>query len=82
MTEPDTLDRNIRGLKDLQRLAWERLADPALTAFERRELRSQLKQSAAELRKCLVIMSEHTRIHERYRARDDALCGRLSAKPV
>ena len=65
MTEPDTLDRIIRGLKDLQRLAWERLADPALTAFDRRELRSQLKQSTAELRKYLVAMSEHTRLHER-----------------
>jgi hypothetical protein len=65
MTKPDTLDRTIRGLKDLQRLAWERLADPTLTAFERCELRSQLKQSAAELRECLVAISEHTRFHER-----------------
>ena len=50
MTEPDTLDRTIQALKQSQRMAWEQLADPAVTTFARRELRNEIKQSGAELR--------------------------------
>ena len=53
MNEPDDLRRNIHALKELQRVGWRQLADPALTIFERREIRNELKQSEAELRSCL-----------------------------
>ena len=33
--------------------AWQRLGDPSLTAFTRRELRSQMKQCSADLRSYL-----------------------------
>jgi hypothetical protein len=65
MTEPDVLRRNIEALKELQRKAWFQLADPALTTFERRETRNQIKQTAAELRSHLAMMSERTRFRPR-----------------
>jgi hypothetical protein len=65
MTEPDTLDRTIQALKQSQRMAWEQLADPAVTTFARRELRNEIKQSGAELRSCLQMMSERTRFRVR-----------------
>jgi hypothetical protein len=65
MTEPDVLSRNIRALQELQRAAWQHLADPALTTFERRETRNQIKQSGAELRSYLEMMSERTRFRPR-----------------
>jgi hypothetical protein len=65
MTEPDVLTRNIEALKELQRAAWHHLADPALTTFERRETRNHIKQSGAELRSYLEMMSERTRFRPR-----------------
>jgi hypothetical protein len=65
MTEADNLSRNIQVLKELQRAAWNHLADPALTTFERRETRNQLKQTGAELRSCLEMMSERMRFRPR-----------------
>ena len=65
MTEPDVLSRNIRALQELQRAAWHHLADPALTTFERRETRNQLKHSSAELRSYLEMMSDRSRFRER-----------------
>jgi hypothetical protein len=61
MTEPDTLDHTIQALKESQRMAWQQLADPALTTFARRELRNEIRQTGAELRSCLQMMSERTR---------------------
>jgi hypothetical protein len=61
MTEPDILSRNIETLKERQRAAWQHLSDPALTAFERRETRNQIKQSGTELRSYLEMMSERLR---------------------
>jgi hypothetical protein len=61
MTEPDILDRAIHALKELQRVSWQKLADPLLTTFERRELRNHLKQSDGELRHYLELMSERVR---------------------
>ena len=61
MTEPDILSRRIRELRDGQTIAWRRIADPALTTFERREVRNQLRESDAELRRCLEMMSERLR---------------------
>lgn len=65
MTEPDVLSRNIRALQELQRAAWQHLADPALTTFERRETRNQLRHSGAELRSYLEMMSERMRFRPR-----------------
>lgn len=65
MTEPDVLSRNIHALKELQRAAWYHLSDPALTTYERRETRNQIKQTGAELRSYLEMMSERTRFRAR-----------------
>ena len=65
MSEADILSRNIHALKELQRAAWRNLADPALTIFERREIRNEIKQSDAELRSYLEMMSDRARFRER-----------------
>jgi hypothetical protein len=72
MTERDVLSRNIEALKQQQKLAWHRLSDPALTTFERRETRNQIKQSGAELRSYLEMMAERTRFRPRPVEQDDA----------
>jgi hypothetical protein len=65
MTESDILSRKIRELQQWQRVAWRRIADPMLTAFERREVRNHLKESDGELRRCLAMMSERLRFKPR-----------------
>ena len=54
MTELETLDRDIRGLKDLIRVAWTELASPFLTPHERREARNRVTIHSAELRRYLL----------------------------
>ena len=61
MTEPDILSRKIHELKDWQTVAWRRVADPLLTAFERREIRNHIKESNGELRHYLGMMSDRLR---------------------
>jgi hypothetical protein len=61
MTEPDILGRKIQELKDWQVTAWRRIADPLLTALERREIRYHIKESNAELRRYLDMMSDRLR---------------------
>ena len=61
MTERDILSAKIHELKDWQNVAWRRIADPLLTAFERREIRNHIKASNAELRRCLGMMSDRLR---------------------
>jgi hypothetical protein len=53
MTELEILDRDIRGLKELLRVAWKELASPALTPHERREARNRIMLCSAELRRQL-----------------------------
>ena len=65
MTEPDILSRKINELKRWQTLAWQRIADPLMTAFERREMRNHIRESEAELRRCLAMMSERLRFWPR-----------------
>ena len=65
MTEPDILSRKIRELKEWQRVAWRRVADPLLTAFERRESRNHIKDSDEELRLYLGMMSKRLRFQAR-----------------
>jgi hypothetical protein len=57
MTEPE-LRNHIATLQRWLSSAWRRLGDPALTRVDRRELRNQMKQADAALRKCLGLMSE------------------------
>jgi hypothetical protein len=61
MNEPDILSRKIRELRDWQTVAWRRIADPVITAFERREIRNHLKESDVELRRYLGMMSDRLR---------------------
>jgi hypothetical protein len=65
MTEPDTLSRKIHELKDWQTVAWRRVADPSVTAFERREIRNHIKESDDELHYYLRMMSERLRFQAR-----------------
>jgi hypothetical protein len=65
MTGPDILSCKIHELKEWQRVAWRRIADPLLTAFERREIRNHIKESGEELRRCLAMMSERLRFQSR-----------------
>jgi hypothetical protein len=61
MTEPDILGRKIQELKAWQATAWRQIADPLLTTLERREIRYHIKESNAELRRCLEMMTERLR---------------------
>jgi hypothetical protein len=65
MTEPDILSRKINELKEWQRVAWRRVADPMVTEFERREIRNHIKESDLELRYYLAIMTEQLRFQAR-----------------
>jgi hypothetical protein len=65
MTEPDVLSGKIHELKEWQRVAWRRIADPTLTTFERREVRNHIKESDEELRRCLAMVSERFRFQTR-----------------
>ena len=65
MTDPDVLDCKIHELKEVQRVAWRQLANSTLTAFERREVRNQIRQSNNELRQYLQMMSERIRFRAR-----------------
>ena len=57
MTEPE-IQNQIATLQRWLAAAWRRLADPALTAFDKRELRNQMKQADLALRQCLALASE------------------------
>ena len=65
MMEPDILSHKIHELKDWQTVAWRRVADPLLTAFERREIRNHIKESDRLLRRYLGMMSDRLRFQAR-----------------
>ena len=52
------IEQHIATLQRWLAGAWRRLSDPALTTFEKRELRNQMKQADAALRRCLALSSE------------------------
>jgi hypothetical protein len=58
MIELDVLSRQIDALMTEQRAAWRELAVPSLTAFDRREIRNRIRQSALELREHLKVRTE------------------------
>jgi hypothetical protein len=57
MTEPE-IQKQIATLQRWLAGAWRRLGDPALTMFDKRELRNQMKQADQALRQCLALSSE------------------------
>jgi hypothetical protein len=57
MTEPE-IQNQIATLQRWLAAAWRRLGDPALTPFDKRELRNQMKQADVALRDCLALASE------------------------
>lgn len=57
MTEPE-IRNHIVTLQSWLAGAWRRLGDPALTQFDKRELRNQMKQADLALRQCLALLSE------------------------
>jgi hypothetical protein len=59
MTQPE-LRNHIVTLQRYLDSAWQRLSDPALTRYDRRELRNQMKQADGALRRCLGLVSEAT----------------------
>lgn len=65
MNQPESSNSEIRALQDLLRTAWERLGDPALTPYMRRELRNQMKQYSADLRAHLQTAAAHRQSDDR-----------------
>ena len=57
MTERE-LQSHIATLQGWLAGAWRRLGDPALTPFDKRELRNQMKQADVSLRRCLALSNE------------------------
>ena len=57
MTEPE-IQNHIATLQRWLAGAWRRLGDPALTAFDKRELRNQMREADASLRRCLALSVE------------------------
>ena len=57
MTERD-IQQHIATLQRWLSGAWRRLGDPSLTQFDKRELRNQMKQADAALRRCLTLSVE------------------------
>jgi hypothetical protein len=57
MTERE-IQQHIATLQSWLADAWRRLSDPAMTTFEKREVRNQMKQADAALRRCLALSSE------------------------
>jgi len=88
MVELDSLDRNIRTLKELQTVAWQQLADRSATTLECQDLRNQLRHTGNELRYYLEMKSQRARF--RHQPVDDngigfgqpALLGALLKHPL
>jgi hypothetical protein len=63
----DTLDQDVRALKEWLTQAWRYLAESSLTRFERQELRNHIKKADAALRTGLEKLAARDRIsRERY----------------
>ena len=61
----DTLERDVKALKEWLRQAWSYLGHPSLTRFERQEIRNQIKQTDAELKKCLQLIAAQSQARRR-----------------
>lgn len=60
-TMASTLDEDVRALKEGIRGAWRRLADPALTSFDRRETRNYMKEAELALSAGLKRIADRAR---------------------
>lgn len=58
MQQPEIFDPDVRALQQWLRAAWQRLGDPSLTTYSRRELRNQMKQCSTDLRAHLQRLAE------------------------
>ena len=58
MSEIDALDHSIQALQQLQRVAWQQLAEGKITSADSRELRRVLRKSAHDLRERLEVKSK------------------------
>jgi hypothetical protein len=65
MIELDVLSYEIDSLMAEQRDAWQELASPTLTAFDRRELRNRIRQGQAALREHLKVRTDCLRFRPR-----------------
>ena len=65
MIELDVLSYEIDALMTEQRNAWLELASPALTAFDRREIRNRIRQGQVELREHLKVRTDRLRFRPR-----------------
>jgi hypothetical protein len=61
MTETDDLNRDIKALKELLKIAWRDLASNSLTTFEYREKRNEMDRCTAELRGLLNALEAERR---------------------
>ena len=73
MTELEILERRISEFKRLLDEGWRSLSRSALTTFERRELRNDMKRCGAELQRCLELVDAE---RSRARTRLDQISGR------
>jgi hypothetical protein len=65
MTELEVIAKNILGLKQLLRVAWEGLGSTHLSLSERREIRGQMRRAASELHHALQdFQDEHDRLRK------------------
>ena len=58
----DDLEQDVQALKEWLRSAWRQLAQPAMTRFDRRELRNYMREAEAALRKGFGKLVEEERI--------------------
>jgi hypothetical protein len=61
----DALERDVQALKEWLRQAWNYLGQGSLTRFERQEIRNQIKQTDAELKKCLQMIAAQSQARRR-----------------
>jgi hypothetical protein len=80
MTEPE-IQQHIATLQRWLAGAWRRLGDPALTPFDKRELRNQMKQADTSLRRCLALSVELKSARKGTAERKGAADVRAFAKP-
>ena len=63
-----TLDEDVRALKAEIRGAWRRLADPALTSFDRRETRNYMREAELALSAGLKRIADRAQSRRRVEA--------------
>jgi hypothetical protein len=78
MTETDDLNRDIKALKELLKIAWQDLASKSLTPYEFREKRNEMDRCAAELRGLLnALEAERRQSRARFQAQSEPRVVRL-----